>query len=95
MITTEALTVLAGKQEIDVVLRDQHPIVQKYRLVDASSKNFYDIIVRCRRMGEDNGKDQLVRVTDYLHRITEYVRQTARKLSPEEKAGVMKIISSG
>jgi TIR domain len=94
MIITEAIADLAAKEEINMLLRDQHPSVEKYRLRDNRSEASYDIIVRCRRMGEDNGKDQLVRVTNYLHRIVEYVRQTARKLSPEETARVIKIASS-
>jgi hypothetical protein len=45
-------------------------------------------------MGEDNGKDQLLHVTNYLHQIRDYVRQRIRKTTPEETARLMKIVSS-
>jgi TIR domain len=93
-IITEALAELAGKETIDILLTDHHPVVAKYRLVDNRSATGYDIVVRCRRMGEDNGKDQLVHVTNYLHRIKEYIRQRVRKLSPEEAERAIKIASS-
>ena len=93
-VITESLAELAGKQQIDMLIKDHHPVIEKYRLADIGSRTFYDIFIRCRRMGEDNGKDQLVHVSNYLNRIREYVAHTARKLSPEEKARVVKIVSS-
>jgi len=62
--------------------------------MDMRSATGYDIIVQCRRLGEDNGKDQLVRVTNYLRRISEYVRRTVRKLTPDELARVAKIMAT-
>jgi hypothetical protein len=79
---TEALADFAAKQNIQMILRDQHPQVAKYQLADPALKAAYDIVIRCRRMGEDNGKDQLVNVTNYLRMIGEHVRKTARKATP-------------
>jgi hypothetical protein len=94
IIITEALPELAGKEEIKTLLRDQRPVAEKFRLMDIRSATGYDIVVRCRRLGEDNGKDQLVGVTNYLHRIAEYVRRTVRKLTPDELARVARIMAT-
>jgi hypothetical protein len=93
LIITEALPELAGKEEIKMLLRDQRPVVERFRLMDARSPTGYDVVVHCRRLGEDNGKDQLVRITNYLHQIAEYVRRSVRKLTPDETARVAKIIA--
>jgi len=94
IIITEALPELAGKEEIKTILQDQCPVAEKFRLMDMRSATGYDIIVQCRRLGEDNGKDQLVRVTNYLRRISEYVRRAVRKLTPDELARVAKIMAT-
>jgi hypothetical protein len=94
LIVTEALPELAGKEEIKLLLSDQRPVTDKFRLMDIRSAAGYDIIVHCRRLGEDNGKDQLVRVTNYLHKIAEYVRRAVRKLTPDELARVRKIMAT-
>jgi hypothetical protein len=89
---TEALADFAAKQEIKMILKDQHPEVTKYQLVDPAVKAAYDILIRCRRMGEDNGKDQLVNITGYLRKIAEHVRRTARKATPDELERILKIL---
>ena len=93
-VITETLAELAGKQKIDMLIKDHHPVIENTASWISAAQTSYDIVIRCRRMGEDNGKDQLVHVSNYLHRIREYVSHTARKLSLEEKARVKKIISS-
>jgi hypothetical protein len=35
-------------------------------------------------MGEDNGKDQLVRIANYFEMIRDHIRKTARKPTPQE-----------
>ena len=82
----DGLAELANLTEINILLKDQFPVVESYGLVDPTSKREYDILVTCRRLGEDNGKDQLVRVGNYLGQIRDQVRRMARKLTREEAA---------
>jgi TIR domain len=84
MVITEALIDLANAQDIKVILENQFPVISEARLIDPKRKAAYDITIRCRRMGEDNGKDRLVNITNYLIQIRDYIRQVARKPTPEE-----------
>jgi hypothetical protein len=90
-ITERMLALLKEEHRIDVILRDQHPAIKEYRLVERAGDASYDILIRCRRLGEDNGKDQLVHVTNYVNEISEHVKHTARELTKEEKAIIQKI----
>lgn len=93
LIITEALAELAAKEKIQLILKDQFPQEAKYRLVDLALKQVYDIVIRCRRLGEDNGKDQLVNIANYIQQIREYVRKTARKMTVEETDRIKSIPS--
>jgi hypothetical protein len=53
----------------------------------------YDVSIRCRRIGEDNGKNQIVNIASYLGQIRDHVQKTARKLTPEKLARIMEIQS--
>jgi len=92
IVVTEGLAELAAAEDIRILLKDQFPKTEKYRLVDPKSRREYRIIVTSRRMGEDNGKDQLINVGNYLRQIRDYVRQVARKPTPEETALLMEIL---
>ena len=85
MVITESLADLADARDIRVILEDQMPKIIESRLQDSKTGAAYDIIIKCRRLGEDNGKDQLVNVSAYLRQIRDYGRKAARKLTPDEK----------
>jgi hypothetical protein len=90
LIVAEGLSeLLAAAEEIKILLKDQFPKTERYHLVDPKTKREYRIIVTCRRMGEDNGKDQLINVGNYLRHIHDYVRERARKLTPDETERLM------
>jgi hypothetical protein len=93
LVITEALSDLANAQDIKVLLNDQRPAINKYFLRDTRMNAEYRVIVKCRRMGEDNGKDQLVHIGNYLARIRDYVRNTARRPSAEELALMLKLMA--
>ena len=86
MVITEALADLADVHDHDlrVILEDQYPKIIEARLQDKKTAAAYDIAIKCRRLGEDNGKDQLVNVSAYLRQIRDYGRQAARKPTEEE-----------
>jgi hypothetical protein len=95
LIIAEILTELATNEKLDLLIKDSIPVSTKVRMQDkSSSEKFYELQIRTRRMGEDNGKDQLMHVTNYLRQIRDYVRQRVRKLTKEESARMIKIASS-
>jgi hypothetical protein len=94
MIVTQNLADLSYKQNIKVRVEDARPQIVKIALKDNQSDIVYYIVIRCRRMGEDNGKDQLVTVSNYLHQIGEYVRKASRPTTPEETAKLIQIAAS-
>jgi len=55
LVIAQILAEFGAKQKIELLLQDQRPVDAKFRLQDGSSDKPYDMIIRCRRMGEDNG----------------------------------------
>ncbi|HET9285280.1 MAG TPA: toll/interleukin-1 receptor domain-containing protein [Candidatus Angelobacter sp.] len=94
LIIAEMLTELATKEKVDLLLQDQRPVEAKFHMKDQSSDMAYDMVIRSRRMGEDNGKDQLLHATNYLSQIRDYVRQRVRRTTPEENVRLLRILSS-
>lgn len=74
----------AAKNKIEMILTDQHPQIRKMGMRDSKRNLEYRIQIRCRRMGEDNGKDQLVHISNYFDMIRDHIRATGRKLSRRE-----------
>lgn len=92
-IITEAVYEFAAKNKIEMILRDQHPQIEKVVIHDPKRNMAYRVQIRCRRMGEDNGKDQLVHITNYIEKIRDHIRATARKPTQEEVERMMSLIS--
>ncbi len=90
---TEALCEFASKEKIQMLLTDQHPQIAKFVLGDPSRNMSYRVQIRCRRMGEDNGKDQLVKIANYIEKIRDHIRATARKATPEEFERMIKLLA--
>jgi hypothetical protein len=90
---TAAVCEFATEKKIKLLLTDQHPQIAKYLLADRSRNMSYRVEIRCRRMGEDNGKDQLVNITKYIEKIHDHIRATARNATPEELERMLKLLS--
>jgi len=94
IIIAETITELADKHDIKVRLEDQRPVVENFGIRDPKVGAEYYIQIRCQRLGEDNGRDQLVNISNYLREIREHVRKLVRPMTDEEKAVVQRIKSS-
>ena len=79
LVIAETLALLSEDEPIQVILKDSHPKPRRVELRDSGSRRAYLISIRCRRLGEDNGKDQLVTVSNYFRQIADYVRSISRK----------------
>lgn len=80
----ESLALLSSGELIQVYLEDARPKIVTIELRDKTADMTYFITVRCRRLGEDNGKDQLVTVSNYFRQIADYIRSISRKPTAEE-----------
>lgn len=83
-VLTEALVDLADAKDIRILLEDQFPKIQKASLCNPRLNEVYNITIRCRRLGEDNGKDQLVNITDHLRNIRDLMLDVTRRPTQEE-----------
>jgi hypothetical protein len=92
LVLTEHLAALATAKDLRVVIEDQFPKELRATSADEKRGMQYDILVRCRRLGEDNGKDQLVNVSNYLEDIRDHMRGVARKPTPEEFQRLLALI---
>lgn len=93
VIITEAVAEFAERQDIRLILKDQFPQVTDCILSDNKSERGYNIHVRCQRLGEDNGKDQLINVKNYLTQVRDQARGRLRKLTEEETRRVAEILT--
>lgn len=89
----EFLWEYATTKKFDVLLTDQHPQIIKVQLGDPKRNMTYNVQIRCRRMGEDNGKDQLVHISNYIEKMHDHIRATARMPTPEELKRMAILIS--
>lgn len=87
-VIAEALFDFGAKDDFRVILDNQFPQEVKATIADPKTGSAYDVICESRKMGQDNGKDQLINISDYLKQIREYIRAVSRKPTSEE---VMKI----
>jgi hypothetical protein len=89
---TEALYELGEKKNLNLIINSSFPQELNAGVVDEKTGAKYEIKVRSRRLGQDNGKDQLVRVSSYLKNIRDYMRNTSREPSKEELQKVIEIM---
>jgi hypothetical protein len=89
---TEHLANLGRQKDLRVLLQDSFPKELRAGAADTKRGIAYDIQVRCRRLGVDNGKDQLVSVSNYLRDIRDHMRGVARKPTTEELKRLMALI---
>jgi hypothetical protein len=73
-----------AKDEMFLVLDSPIPQTKKFTFSDPKTGAATEILVKSRKMGNDNGKDQLINITDYFRRINGYVLKTERKANKEE-----------
>jgi hypothetical protein len=93
MIVSEALFDFGEQDDFRVILDSSFPQTFKAKIGDQKLGAEYSVIATCRYLGEDNGKDKLINISDYLKNIREYLRASSRKPNQEEHQKLMQIIS--
>lgn len=94
MIISEALFDLGEKENFRVILDSSSPQKLEAEIGDSRLGAEYSVIATCRRLGEDNGKNQLINVSDYLKNIREYLRTTSRQPTHEEQQKLYMILGA-
>jgi hypothetical protein len=93
-VIAEALFDFGEKDDFRVILDNQFPQEIKATIADPKTGSAYYVVCESRKMGQDNGKDQLINISDYLKQIREYMRSVSRKPNPEELVKIQAIIAS-
>lgn len=93
-VIAEALFDFGEKDDFRVILDNQFPQKVEATISDPKTDSAYDVICESRKMGQDNGKDQLLNISDYLKQIREYMQSVSRKPTPEETVKMHKIMAS-
>jgi hypothetical protein len=93
-VIAEVLFDIGKNNEIRIILENQLPHMETLTLDDQKSGAIYEIVCESRKMGEDNGKDQLLNISDYLKRIKLYMNSVSRGPTLEEKVKIMEILKS-
>lgn len=83
-----------ANEELFLILDSVTPQTKGFNFRDGKSSAEIDVLVKSRKMGNDNGKDQLINITDYFRAINEYVLESQRQPTAAELEAVNKIRSS-
>jgi hypothetical protein len=89
----EMLFDIGERKDIRLILDSQLPQEEKISYLDPKTDLGFNIHISSRKMGEDNGKDQLINISDYLKGIRHYIRSVSRKLTVDENQKMMLILS--
>lgn len=93
-IIAEMLFDTGEQKDIRLILDSQLPQEKEITNFDPKTNMNFQIHISSRKMGEDNGKDQLIDISDYLKGIRHYIRSVSRKPSEEESQKMIKIMSN-
>lgn len=76
------------------ILEDNLPVEQRVKAQDPKTNIGYDLRVTCRRLGEDTGKDVLVRWGAEFRRAVTSLSATTKKVSRGETRVMLEVIAS-
>lgn len=94
-IVGELLFDLGTKQNLGFTLHDQFEQQLFFNIGDTGGSDLaHEVVISCRRLGQDTGKAQLVNISGYLTRIRDYINSVSRTPTPEEFLRLAKIIAT-
>ncbi|MUG31053.1 toll/interleukin-1 receptor domain-containing protein [Aeromonas salmonicida] len=89
----EMLFDIGEKEDIRLILNSQLPQEQKITSIDKKTDMVFEIHISSRKMGDDNGKDQLIDISEYLKGIRHYIRSVSRQPTSVESQKMIQIMS--
>jgi hypothetical protein len=93
-VIAEALFEFGLKDDFRVILDNTLPQKLEATIADPKNGSKYEVVCESRKMGQDNGKDQLLNISDYLKQIKEYMLSVSRNPTPQESLKIQKIVAS-
>jgi hypothetical protein len=84
----EALAEFAENTDLKILLEDQLPKEKAATIKDKGSDVAYEVLITSRWLGEDTGRDLVVNLSGQLVQVRNYIRKTARPLTPEEASAL-------
>lgn len=94
MMIAQFLHDVGDKKEFRIILDNQMPKKQRVTLQDTNGHASHELFISCRKLGEDNGKSQLISISDYLKQIRNYIFEIGRRPTMKEKILIAKIINT-
>lgn len=91
-VIAEALFDVGEEKNLHLLLEDQFVQTQNITIADRQGPSVYEVLVTSRRLGEDNGKIQLIPISEYLKDIRGYMRSVSRQTTPQEQRRIQEIM---
>lgn len=89
----EALIEFSEQKDLKLIIDSHYPIKQTIEIKDQKRGCGYMVEIAVRRLGEDNGKDQLININDYFKMIHKQTMEGSRRPTQEEQIRLLKVIS--
>jgi hypothetical protein len=93
-VIAEFLFDLGEKDNFHLILDSQFTQKFEAKIGDPKINLEIDVNIESRKLGQDNGKDQVINLSGYLLGIREYVRSVSRNPTPEEMLRMQEIRAS-
>ena len=75
LLPTLALNFYFSNHESRLLIENQMPQEYKLKINDTNSNKEWKIIISIRKVGEDNGYDQLIDMKNYIEEILNYIKR--------------------
>jgi hypothetical protein len=94
LVIANILEDLGKREAFRMILDNQFPKQLRAAIGDPKRGVRYEVQMESRKLGQDNGKDQLVNISDYLVQIGDYLRSVTRKPTKAEVEKLLQIVGS-
>ena len=78
-----------------MIFGDRSDVAREIKQVAPKNGRGAKLIIKCRKLGQDNEKYQLVAISDYLKSIRDYMRHVSRRPSLKDLHKMALIAMSG
>jgi hypothetical protein len=84
----------AEEHDIRIILEDEKAQIRKILLRDSLTDAKYDVVIKSRRLGEDNGRDTLLDIAGQLRALQRGQQGKHRALTEQQKEKIRAIQAS-
>lgn len=95
LIVTESICEFLEKENFKIIIDDNFPKRTQGGIIDPKTGIGYTVTIVSRRLGADTGKEVLLNIAGHLGAVRNQMRETSRKLTPEETIRLAELIGIG